>query len=66
MQFCPMCGNILMVDGSKETSFVNQLYCTTCTFKMNVTRNIVYKVKTKQKKIDDIMEDIEWGGKTEG
>merc|ERR1712154_339610 len=61
MQFCPTCGNILLVDGSKEYSTMNRLFCRTCTYHIEVTRTIKRRIYPKNKEVDDILEDMAWG-----
>lgn len=64
MQFCPTCGNILLIDAkSGETN----LFCRTCIYTIDVERGkaISRRVYPIQKKVDDILEDMAWGGTTE-
>ena len=65
MQFCPTCGNILLIDGSKKYSTYNRLFCRTCPYHIEIARTIRRKVIPKQTKVDDILEDIAWGATTE-
>ena len=65
MQFCPTCGNILLLDGSMKYMDCNRLYCRTCAYQVAVTGRIVRRVIPTQKKVDDILEDTAWGATTE-
>ena len=55
MQFCPTCGNILLLDGSKTYSTVNRLFCRTCPYQYEVTNVIRKRIKLDKEKVDDVI-----------
>jgi DNA-directed RNA polymerase III subunit RPC11 len=54
MWFCPICANLLMVDGtlsSPSSSFI----CSTCPFKKSITSKRRNRIKLKNKTVDDVL-----------
>ena len=63
MRFCPVCGNLLLIDATTEP---HNVFCRMCTFKMEITKKLTKKIITKQKKVDYVInKDSGWGKKTE-
>lgn len=60
MQFCPTCGNILLIDGSKKHSHVNRLFCRTCPYHIEVNKVISRRISFAKDKVDDVI--FEEGG----
>lgn len=53
MQFCPTCGNILLIDASKTVSTVNRLFCRTCPYHIEVKKDIRRRIYLNKEKVDD-------------
>ena len=60
MQFCPTCGNILLIDGSKQHSHVNRLFCRTCPYHIQVNKMIKRRISFAKDTVDDVI--FEKGG----
>ncbi|CCI50391.1 hypothetical protein ABG067_001891 [Albugo candida] len=66
MQFCPCCGNILLIEPSPDGM---RLFCQTCPYVYRIQTRIEKRVKLHRKQVDDILGgDEAWDKveKTEG
>ncbi|CAK9251876.1 unnamed protein product [Sphagnum jensenii] len=52
MHFCPICGNLLLVDNEKNGM---QFSCPTCPYVHDIQRRYTSSVKIKAKEIDDVL-----------
>lgn len=51
MQFCPTCGNLLLVEQSATFRF----FCQTCPYVHNINSAISRKVPLQRKEVDDVL-----------
>lgn len=52
MHFCPICGNLLLLE---EASACMRFCCPTCPYVYNLKQVFSSKVKTKKKQLDDVL-----------
>lgn len=52
MRFCPVCGNLLLIEqGNRSMRFC----CPTCSYKYDLDKTFSTKVKLKKKVVDDVL-----------
>uniref|UniRef100_A0A7S1XKH4 DNA-directed RNA polymerase subunit n=1 Tax=Phaeomonas parva TaxID=124430 RepID=A0A7S1XKH4_9STRA len=52
MQFCPPCGNLLLVE-SAGSGF--RFFCSTCPYVCNITERLKSSLRLKRKQVDDVL-----------
>ena len=52
MHFCPVCGNLLLLEESLSGM---KFSCSTCTYSHGIAKRYTNKVKTKRKEMDDVL-----------
>jgi DNA-directed RNA polymerase III subunit RPC11 len=56
MHFCPVCGNLLLL---QDSNLGLQFCCPTCPYKHDFDRRYISYVKLKKKEIDDVLGESE-------
>jgi DNA-directed RNA polymerase III subunit RPC11 len=51
MQFCPTCGNVLLVNGDQSYRF----FCQTCPYVHEIARPVKRKIVLQRKEVDDVL-----------
>ncbi|GMH56409.1 hypothetical protein TL16_g02128 [Triparma laevis f. inornata] len=54
MWFCPICANLLMVDGTTGGT-TSSFICSTCPYKNSIASKRRNRIKLKSKKLDDVL-----------
>jgi len=52
MQFCPPCGNLLLVESASSGL---RFFCTTCPYVCNIKKKIRTPIPVQKKQVDDIL-----------
>jgi len=55
---------MLFIDASRQDSMNARLFCKTCAYQLQLKKEIRKHIQTTPKKVDEVLEDVEWSSKT--
>lgn len=58
MKFCPVCGNLLLVDCVEDVGM--RLFCQSCPYIYHITESFTITKKLKKKEVDDVLGAEAW------